>query len=455
MESYAQITAKINTSKILEELDQAVHKTQTLKRNYVYMINIKEKATEKLKNDLQEAINKEKEKIIFSNGYFKVLTDCKATVIKIMNTFDSQMKGLHSVTIRPKNCFTNFKWKYSIEMVEKTLAENGIEIIKTTKKGNTLRILSFNNISQKPDKNTIIELEYITMICFKNKSKKTSEIPPTTTNNNTQSNNMEEQHQQQKEETIEPKEEERKVTGTKQKKKLQQYTEKDQTTLPTPKASGTATKKEQEKLETQDVKHEITSTITTESNSLDFLNISAINEFKEDPSSLENHIVTNPTDLTSKIQEDNIHHINIKVETPSIQAPINQPPCIHKPEFLPQWNLETSNSQNQAVDDSIFQPSESQTISIYKPIKDNRLNKTPKKPDFKKNGTLKRKTLDQTISEALNIKDFDISDSSEDDNNSEDQIDGGSMDEAEDRVNAALQKVVPELPTVRLRNRLN
>ncbi|KAN0027595.1 hypothetical protein ACTFIU_010563 [Dictyostelium citrinum] len=96
MDSYAQIASKINTSKILNELNLVVHKTQKLKRNYVYMINIKEKVTDKLRDELLKVINKETEKLIFSNGFFKVLTDCKPSVIKTMNLFDSQMKGLHS-----------------------------------------------------------------------------------------------------------------------------------------------------------------------------------------------------------------------------------------------------------------------------------------------------------------------------------------------------------------------
>ncbi|KAN0027474.1 hypothetical protein ACTFIU_010429 [Dictyostelium citrinum] len=134
MDSNAQMASKINTSKILNELNLVVHKTQKLKRNYVHMINIKEEVTDKLRNELLKAINKETEKLIFSNGFFKVLTDCKPSVIKIMNLFDSQMKGLHSATIRPKNCFSSFEWKYSIEIVEDTLANNGIEIIKITQK---------------------------------------------------------------------------------------------------------------------------------------------------------------------------------------------------------------------------------------------------------------------------------------------------------------------------------
>ncbi|KAN0022012.1 hypothetical protein ACTFIU_004166 [Dictyostelium citrinum] len=378
------MASKINTSKILNELNLVVHKTQKLKRNYVYMINIKEEVTDKLRNELLKAINKETEKLIFSNGFFKVLTDFKPSVIKIMNLFDSQMKGLHSATIRPKNCFT----KYSIEMVKDTLANNGIEIIKITQKGNTLKILSFNNISQNPDKNKIIDLDYVTMICYKNKKEKLNE-------NST--------------------------TGNSEEAKKEKPNEGPNLT------STTSETNEKPTTNIQDEKL-VTRTKSPKNNSLEFLNISAINEFKEESRMVESLPAIEPTH-----NQENLHHINVKVETPTNQAPLTQPPNIHKPEFLPQWNLETT-TQNQAIDDSIFQSLDPNYESIYK----SRININR----FKNNGTLKRKTLDQSITEALSIKNLENTEKSR-----EDQMEESTIDAVEDRVNAALQRVDPKLQT--------
>ncbi|KAN0008721.1 hypothetical protein ACTFIU_009450 [Dictyostelium citrinum] len=414
MESYAHMASKINTCKILNELNFVVHKTQKLKRNYVYMINIKDEVTSKLRDDLLKSINKDTERIIFSNGFFKVLTDSKPTVIKIMNLFDSQMKGLHSATIRPKNCFTNFEWKYSIEMVEETLANNGIEIIKTTQKGNTLKILSFNNISQVPDKKKIIDLEYITMICYKNKNEKLNENPIT--------ENSEEVNKEPTTNT-QPQQNPKKQTAPKKEK-------------PNKEPTTTSNENQNEQLNlspaTSETKDKPTTTIhdeklvtkTTESNSLEFLNISAINEFKEE----------------SRIVES----------SPTIESIDNQ-------KFLPQWNLETSTTQNQAIDDSIFQSIDPKYESIYKSRIDiNRVDKTPKKPVFNNKGKLKRKTLDQSISEALSIKDLEKgNDDSSAEQSREDQNEESTIDAVEDRLNAALQKVDPKLPTIRLRNKFN
>ncbi|KAN0015317.1 hypothetical protein ACTFIU_008044 [Dictyostelium citrinum] len=441
MESYAHMASKINTCKIINELNFVVHKTQKLKRNYVYMINIKDEVTSKLRDDLLKSINNDTERLIFSNGFFKELTDSKPTVIKIMNLFDSQMKGLHSATIRPKNCFTNFKWKYSIEMVEETLANNGIEIIKTTQKGNTLKILSFNNISQVSDKKKIIDLEYITMICYKNKNEKLNENPIT--------ENSEEVNKEPTTNT-QPQQKPKKQTTPKKEK-------------PNKEPTTTSNENQNEQLDlspaTSETKDKPTTTIhdeklvtkTTESNSLEFLNISAINEFKE-----ESRIVESSPTIES-IDNQSLLNINVKVETPTIQAPLIQPTNIHKPEFLPQWNLETSTTQNQTIDDSIFQSIDPNYESIYKSRIDiNRVDKTPKKPVFNNKGNLKRKTLDQSISEALSIKDLEEgNDDSSAEQSREDQNEERTIDAVEDRLNAALQKVDPKLPTIRLRNKFN
>ncbi|KAM9987902.1 hypothetical protein ACTFIZ_003258 [Dictyostelium cf. discoideum] len=252
-----------------------------------------------------------------------------------MNLFDSQLKGLHCATIRPKNCFTSFKWTNSIEMVENTLAENGIEIIRTTQKGNTLKILSFNNISQNPDKNKIIDLDNITMICYKNKEEKQDE------NSNTESTS--------------PDKSQKNITINKRSNK---HFNNEQTSNPK-------------------LLQEVEETI---------------------------HNGRKPISNRANRLPGNHQSFNVKVETPPIQEPIIQP------ELLPQWNLEATLTQNQAIDESIFHSSDTNYESIYKTRPDfNRVDKNPKKPQFINQGTLKRKTLDQSITEALNIKDLEYS----------------------------------------------
>ncbi|KAN0019584.1 hypothetical protein ACTFIU_002800 [Dictyostelium citrinum] len=242
------------------------------------MINIKDEVTSKLRDDLLKSINKDTERLIFSNGFFIVLTDSKPTVIKIMNLFDSQMKGLHSATIRPKNCFTNFEWKYSIEMVEETLAKNENPITENSEVNK--EPTTNTQPQQKPKKQTAPK-----------KEKPNKE--PTTTSNENQNEQL----------NLSP--------------ATSEIKDKPTTTI------------HDEKLVTK----------TTESNSLEFLNISAINEFKE-----ESRIVESSPTIES-IDNQSLLNIIVKVETPTIQAPLIQPTNIHKPEFLPQWNLETSTTQ--------------------------------------------------------------------------------------------------------------
>ncbi|KAN0009371.1 hypothetical protein ACTFIU_006656 [Dictyostelium citrinum] len=166
------------------------------------------------------------------------------------------------------------------------------------------------------------------------------------------------------------------------------------------------------------------------------------------------HHTTRPHTLLDEIF---LLNINVKVETPTIQAPLILQTNIHKPEFLPQWNLETTTTQNQAIDDSIFQSIDPNYESIYKARIDiNRVDKTPKKPVFNNKGNLKRKTLDQSISEALSIKDLeDGNDDSSAEQSRDDQNEESTIDAVEDRLNAALQKLDPKLPTIRLRNKFN
>ncbi|KAN0032303.1 hypothetical protein ACTFIV_006185 [Dictyostelium citrinum] len=451
MESYAQIASKIDTRKILNELSLAVHNTQEPKIKYVFMINIKEEATDKLRDKLQNVINKEKDTLILSKGFFKVLTNSKQTVKKIMNCSESQMKGLHSATIRPKKCFSNFNWKHSINEVKKVLEKNGIEIIKTTLKGNTLKILSFNNISDSPDKNTIIDRKYISIICYENKKKEIKE--KTNTESAEETNNTKPEKSQS---ATTPLKNEETITAEKvdqsQTANTTESADETNNTKPEKSQSATTPPKNEESITAEKVDQSQTANTTENknsptSNAVEFLNISAINEFNE-----ESKIVESPSAIEPIDYQENAHYIDVKVDTPAIQAPLSQPPNVQKTESLPQWNREPTTIQNQAVDDSIFLSQDPNYESIYKPrLNNNRVDKTPRKPEFINNGTLKRKTLDQTITETLSIKDLETSnENSSTEQTREDQTEESTIDAIEDKLNKALQRVDPKLPTIRL-----
>ncbi|KAM9960666.1 hypothetical protein ACTFIW_009813 [Dictyostelium discoideum] len=131
------------------------------------MVNIPGERKVTLRKELENHLQKD-DKIILSNNKFKILTDCKTQVLIYANAFNGVLKGVHRAIIKPKKMFKTFDWEKSMDIVEKTLHEEGLEIIKLEKSGENLIVHSFNSIVNPEDKDKLIHCRHITILFLTN-----------------------------------------------------------------------------------------------------------------------------------------------------------------------------------------------------------------------------------------------------------------------------------------------
>ncbi|KAM9970111.1 hypothetical protein ACTFIR_001951 [Dictyostelium discoideum] len=94
--------------------------------------------------------------------------NCKTQVLIYANAFNGVLKGVHRAIIKPKKMFKTFDWEKSMDIVEKTLHEEGLEIIKLEMSGENLIVHSFNSIVNPEDKDKLIHCRHITILFLTN-----------------------------------------------------------------------------------------------------------------------------------------------------------------------------------------------------------------------------------------------------------------------------------------------
>ncbi|EAL60628.1 hypothetical protein DDB_G0293632 [Dictyostelium discoideum AX4] len=152
-----------NTYRTLDKISEAIYHTQIELKQYKFMINIPDEISNNLKAELEIHLQGD-DKIIISKNKFKILTDCRTQVIKYSNVFNGVLKGVHRAIIKPKKIFKTFNWEKSMDIVEKTLHEEGLEIIKLDNLGENLIIHSFNSIISPEHKDQLIHCKHITIL---------------------------------------------------------------------------------------------------------------------------------------------------------------------------------------------------------------------------------------------------------------------------------------------------
>ncbi|KAM9990276.1 hypothetical protein ACTFIY_006319 [Dictyostelium cf. discoideum] len=125
-----------NTYRTLDKVSDAIYHTQIELKQYRYMVNITEEISNKLKAELETHL----------------LNDDKIII------------RVHRAIIKPKKIFKTFNWEKSMDIVEKTLHEEGLEIIKLENLGENLIIHSFNSIISPEDKDQLIHCKHITIL---------------------------------------------------------------------------------------------------------------------------------------------------------------------------------------------------------------------------------------------------------------------------------------------------